>query len=66
MTVKEIRNRTGMSQQVFAEKYGIPKRTIENWESGKTKPADYILNMLERIVMEDEETEIYGFEHTGL
>ena len=66
MTIKEIRNITGMSQQMFAEKYGIPKRTIENWESGKTKPTDYILNMLERIVMEDEETEIHGYKYPSL
>ena len=50
----EIRKLTGLSQRRFAEKYGIPRRTIENWEMGVSTAPDYVLNMLERIVREDE------------
>ena len=50
---REIRRKTGLSQVAFAKKYGIPRRTIENWESGKTVPPAYVLSMLERIVYMD-------------
>ena len=51
--VKELRAALGLSQVKFAERYGIPRRTVENWESGVTIPPDYVLAMLERIVAED-------------
>lgn len=33
ITVREIRERTGLSQAAFAAMLCIPKRTLENWES---------------------------------
>lgn len=54
-TVKEIRKKTGLTQEAFSKKYGIPKRTIENWEGGKSNPPDYVLKMLARIVDMDTE-----------
>lgn len=53
MDVKELRNLTNLSQQAFSEKYGIPKRSIENWESGKRTPPEYVIKLLERAVKED-------------
>ena len=53
MNIKEIRSLTGLSQVKFCEKYNIPRRTLEDWESGKNKPADYLLDLLERAVRED-------------
>lgn len=53
MNVKELRNLTNLSQQAFSEKYGIPKRSIENWESGKRTPPEYVISLLERVVKED-------------
>lgn len=53
MTIKELRNFTGLSQRAFSDKYKIPKRTIENWESGKSKCPDYVRQLLERAVLED-------------
>lgn len=51
--VKELRALTGLSQAKFAAIYEIPKRTIENWEEGKTIPANYVLKLLERAVRQD-------------
>ena len=45
--VRAIRQRTGLSQAAFADKYDIPKRTIENWEAGKREPPIYVLRMLD-------------------
>lgn len=53
MDIKEIRSISGLTQQAFSEKYGIPKRSIENWESGKRNPPAYVINLLERVVKED-------------
>ena len=53
MTIKEIRKRTGLSQARFGEKYNIPKRTIEDWESEKRTPPKYVAALLERAVKED-------------
>ena len=59
MTIKDIRILSGLSQAAFAEKYGIPKRSIENWEmsgTSKRKPPDYLVRLLERVVREDFES----------
>ena len=53
MTATEIRKLTELSRIAFCRKYGIPLRTMEDWESGKNKPADYLLALLERAVKED-------------
>lgn len=41
---------SGLSQQAFSEKYSIPKRSIENWETGKRIPPIYLFLLLERVV----------------
>ena len=51
--IKVLRGHTGLSQAKFAEKYGIPKRTVENWEGGVNEPPTYVLRLLERVVAED-------------
>ena len=55
MTIKEMRTLLGLTQQAFADKYGIPKRNIENWEGGKREPANWAKALLERAVLEDAE-----------
>lgn len=53
MKVKDIRGLTGLSQIKFCEKYKIPRRTLEDWESGKNKPAEYLVDLLEFKVRHD-------------
>ena len=57
MTIKEIRALTELSQAKFCKMYGIPKRTLENWESGKSPAPSYTIALLERAVKEDYCTE---------
>lgn len=52
-TIKEIREYSGLSQKKFAGKYGIPVRSIENWESGARKCPEYLTSLLERAAVED-------------
>lgn len=57
MTIKEARLNAGLTQQRMSEVFEIPKRTIENWETGKrTTPAyveKLVIRELERIAEEN-------------
>ena len=47
MTFKELRTLSGMTQAEFAEYFGIPKRTIENWDNEVRTPPEYVIALLE-------------------
>lgn len=47
MTIKEMRTAAGMTQQEFAEYFSIPKRTVENWEQGISKPSESLKQLIE-------------------
>ncbi|MBR5740307.1 MAG: helix-turn-helix domain-containing protein, partial [Firmicutes bacterium] len=53
MEIREMRTALGDTQSEFAERYHIPFRTIQNWETGTRKPPEYIVSLLERQVKED-------------
>ena len=59
MELKEMRKLLGLSQAAFGKKYNIPVRTIEQWESGRRKAPIYVLELLERVVIEDSKSETY-------
>lgn len=44
--IKALRESTGFTQRAFAELLGIPKRSIENWESGVSKPPEYLVRLI--------------------
>lgn len=44
--IKELRASLGMNQREFAEHVGISVRTIQDWESGRRVPPDYIPRLL--------------------
>ena len=46
MDMKTIRKKTGLSQQKFGKKYGIPLRTIQSWEGGEREAPAYVLELL--------------------
>lgn len=50
MNIKEIRESTGMNKKEFSEHFGIPYRTLQDWELGNRKAPDYVYNMIERII----------------
>ena len=51
--IRDIRAMSGLSQVKFAKFYGIPRRSIENWESGTSECPTYVVNLLRRAVKED-------------
>lgn len=47
MTFKDLRQQSGMTQKQFADYFGIPKRTVENWEAGVNQCPEYLLNLIQ-------------------
>ena len=43
---KELRESTGMNRKEFCEYFGIPYRTVTEWERGTRKMPDYVLRLL--------------------
>lgn len=37
--MKAVRNKSGMTQMVFANYMGVSKKTVEAWELGRTHPT---------------------------
>lgn len=51
--VKGLRMLAGLTQEAFSARYGIPKRTIEEWEGERRKAPPYVIELLKRAVFED-------------
>ena len=51
--IRRLRAYLDMTQEQFAKKYDIPVRTLQQWESGRRNPPDYVVNLLDRAVKED-------------
>ena len=50
MTIKELREQTGLSQGQFAARFQIPVRTLQDWEQGRREPPPYVVAMIQRIL----------------
>ena len=55
MKIKELRIRSGMTQQGLCNRYGIPMRTLQHWEKGDRECPEYVENLLERAIEADKE-----------
>lgn len=44
--IKELREKMGMNRREFCDYYGIPYRTVQDWEAGKRKLPDYLLRLI--------------------
>ena len=51
--MKELRAKTGLSQQKFGMLFRIAAINISNWEQGVTKPPEYVIYMIERLIEVD-------------
>lgn len=47
MTFKELRKASGMTQKQFSEYFGIPLRSIENWETGARNCNQYLIDLMQ-------------------
>lgn len=46
MSIKELRLAANMNRKQFSEYFGIPYRTIEDWEAEKAKCAPYLFELM--------------------
>ncbi len=46
MTIKELRQLSGMTQKAFAEYFKVSKRAVENWEGGQRQCPEYLLDLM--------------------
>jgi putative transcriptional regulator len=44
--VKELRESMGMNRAEFCEYFGIPYRTVQDWEAEKRELPDYVLRLM--------------------
>ena len=44
--VKKLREKMGMNRREFSDYYGIPYRTVQDWEAEKRELPDYLLRLL--------------------
>lgn len=47
--IKAFRQATGMTQQQFADYFGLSVRTLQDWEQERRTPPVYVLEMMKRI-----------------
>ena len=56
--IKEARKAAGLSQQGVTDALGIPKRTLQDWESGKRTPPEWaealVIEKLEKIAQDNQ------------
>ena len=50
---RKIVAQTGLSLAKFADRYGIPLRSVENWSGGQRTAPGYVIKLLARVVAED-------------
>ena len=55
--IKELRKKTGLSQSKFSAKFGIPVRTLQQWEQGISAPPEYLVRMMAYIMQLEERLE---------
>ena len=46
ISIRDLRESTGMSRKEFSEHTGIPVRTLEDWEAGRRTPPEYIPRLI--------------------
>ena len=48
--VRELRERTGLTQEKFAAKLGVTFPTINRWENGRAKPSPLAMQRIEDLI----------------
>lgn len=44
--VRELIDRLGMNRREFSDYYGIPYRTVQDWEAEKRELPEYLLRLM--------------------
>ena len=46
MSIRPIRQSSNLTQKQLSDLLGIPLRTIEDWDSGRRKPPEYVTALI--------------------
>jgi transcriptional regulator with XRE-family HTH domain len=60
--VRELRERTGLTQEKFAARLGVTFPTINRWENGRAKPSPLAMQKIEELLrsMGERGTDLLG------
>ena len=47
LTIREIRERSGLSRGEMCKLLGVPYRTLQNWELGERIPPKYLVELID-------------------
>lgn len=50
LLIRELRERTGLTQEKFAAKLGVTFPTINRWENGRAKPSPLAMQKIEELL----------------
>ncbi len=50
LLIRELRERTGLTQEKFAAKLGVTFPTINRWENGRAKPSPLAMQRIEELL----------------
>jgi len=53
MNIKELREKSGLPQSKFSEKYHLSLKTLQRWERGQTHTPESILFLLNEIITKE-------------
>lgn len=53
--IQELRRKCGLTQQAFADSFGIPVSTLRKWEQGESSPPDYVVRLLTRALPQNDQ-----------
>lgn len=53
--IKYLRSQLDLTQNEFAAYFGIPVKTVRNWEQGLNTPPQYVPLMIQRIINSEKE-----------
>ena len=60
-SIKQLRGRLGLTQQVLSDRLGVSFATVNRWENGQTRPSQLSWNQLRQLEMQiAEEVTAYG------
>ena len=48
--IRELRKRTGLTQEKFAARLGVTFPTINRWENGRAKPSPLAMQKIEELL----------------
>ena len=53
--IRELRDHTKMTQQAFADHFGIPVSTLRKWEQGESSPPDYVIRLITKALPQNDQ-----------